>query len=57
MHRPSALTIFVEERSTVFQSHYDFCGDLVSGDITARSNESVFGKSELQSSTSDFERR
>lgn len=57
MHRPSALTIFAEERGTVFQSHYDFGGDLVSGDITARLNESVFGKSELQNSTSDFDRR
>lgn len=57
MHRPSALTLFVEERSAVFQSHYDFYRDLLSGDITARLNESVFGKSELQSSTSDFDRR
>lgn len=31
MHRPFALMIFVEEHSTVFQSCYDFCGELVSG--------------------------
>ena len=57
MHRLLALRIFVEECSTIFQSYYDFCGDLVSGDITARLKESVFGKPELQNSTCDFDRR
>lgn len=51
MCRPLALVIFVEECSTIFQSHYIFCRDFVSGDIPARLSKSVFGKSELQSST------
>lgn len=52
-----ALMIVVEEHSSIFQSLYDFCRALFSGDFTARLKEPVLGESELQNFTSDFDLR